>query len=141
MRSRWFGLVIAALAVAMSVWGYAQTDIATAKAAITRPNQRLRMLVSPPRETGHEKPHDFLKPGRIEQITDELDFALRGDEIRSLYAADEVRHRLERNRELLGDLARRSILLGQQLEDLAPGRVGEGSEQRVIHGIDIYTIV
>src|SRR2546430_14806877 len=54
-------------------WGYAQTDIATAKAAITRPNQRLRMLFSFPAEAGHEVPHDFLKHGGIEPIPDELE--------------------------------------------------------------------
>src|SRR5712664_36531 len=111
----------------------------TATAAITRPNQRLRIVFSP--ESGHEIPHDFLKDGGIEPIPDELAFALRGDEIRRFEHAEVVRHRREGNRELLGDLARRSILLCEQLEDLAPRRVGEGSEERVIHGVDIYTIV
>src|SRR6266849_1030673 len=114
-------------------------ETATATAATTRPNQRLRILVSP--EAGHEIPHDFLKDGGIEPIPDELAFSLRGDEIGFLEHAEVMRHRRERHRELLGDLTRGSILLGQQLEDLAPRRVGEGAEERVIHGVDIYTIV
>src|SRR2546422_11212599 len=79
-------------------WGYAQTDIATANAAITRPNQRLRMLVSPPPETGHEKPHDFLKHGGIKPKPDELAFPLLGDGIPPLGTPEGGRHRPERNR-------------------------------------------
>src|SRR2546425_2891717 len=103
----------------------------TATAAITRPNQRLRIVFSP--ESGHEIPHDFLKDGGIEPIPDELAFALGGDEVRRLEHAEVVRHRRERDRELLGDLAGSAILLGQQLEDLAPRWVCEGSEQRIVH--------
>src|SRR6267142_767313 len=109
-------------------------ETAAATAAITRPNQRLRMLFSFPAEAGHEVPHDFLKHGGIEPIPDELPFPLSGDEVRRLEHAEVVRHRCERDRELLGDFPGRPILLGQQLEDLAPRRVSEGSEQRVVHG-------
>src|SRR5882672_1866184 len=109
-------------------------ETAAATAAITRPNQRLRMLFSFPAEAGHEVPHDFLKHGGIEPIPDELPFPLSGDEVRRLEHAEVVRHRCERDRELLGDFPGRPILLGQQLEDLAPRWVSEGSEQRVVHG-------
>src|SRR6266508_2607668 len=114
-------------------------ETATASAAMTRPNQRLRIGCSP--ETGHEVPDDFLKYGGIQPIPDELAFALRGDEVCRLEHAEVVRHRRERDGELLGDLARRAILLGQQLEDLAARRIRQRSKQGVIHEIDIYTII
>src|SRR3989442_14054785 len=98
----------------------------TATAAITRPNQRLRIVFSP--ESGNEVPHDFMKDGGIEAMPDELAFALGGDEVRRPEHAEVVRHRRERHRELLGVLPGSAILRGQQLEDLAPRRVGEGSE-------------
>src|SRR5262245_64170256 len=62
--------------------GYAQIEMATASAAITRPNQRLRIFLSP--ETGHEVPHDFLKDGGIQPIADELPLALGRDQVRCL---------------------------------------------------------
>src|SRR5258705_12045063 len=114
-------------------------DTATATAATTSQNQRLRTLVSLPAEAGHEVPHDFLKDRGIQPIPDELALALGGDEVRRLEHAQVVRHGRERDRELLGDLPRRPILLGQQLEDLAPRGIAEGSEQRIVHGRDIYT--
>src|SRR6266513_5021937 len=116
-------------------------DTATATAAITRPNQRLRMLVSLPAEAGHEVAHDLLKDRRIEPVADELPLALGGDEVRRLQDAEVVRHRRERDRKLLGDLAGSPVPLGQQLEDLAPRRIGEGSEQRIVHGLDIDTTI
>src|ERR1051326_9294441 len=48
--------------------GNAQTDMATASAAATRPNQRLRILS--PSETGHEVPHDFLKDRSEEHMSE-----------------------------------------------------------------------
>src|SRR6266540_2399005 len=187
MRSRWFGLVMAAVAVAMAVWayprlpptmpthfrfdgtpdgfssrlekpsgvpskrkcvgmvggnrGYAHTAMATATAAITRPNQRLRMLLSFPTKAGHEVAHDLLKDGRVQPVADELPFALGGDEVGRLEHAEVVRHRRERDRELLRDLARGEILGGQQLEDLATSRVGQSAKQRILHSRDIYTSI
>src|SRR5438552_10424229 len=116
--------------------GYAQIDIATASAAITRPNQRLRIAFSPVfsrAEAGHEVAHDFLKHSRVEPVADELSLALRGDQICRFEHPEVVRDRRKRDRELFGDLARGAILFGQQLKDLAPGWIGEGAKQRVIH--------
>src|SRR6266480_4628552 len=109
-------------------------ETATATAAITRPNQRLRMLLSFPTKAGHEVAHDLLKDGRVQPVADELPFALGGDEVGRLEHAEMVRHRRERDRELLRDLARGEILGGQQLEDLATRRVGQSAKQRIIHG-------
>src|SRR5687768_17537271 len=123
--------------------GYAQTEIARATTAITRPNQRLRMRfpLSVPAEAGHEVAQDFLKYGRVQPVADELPFALRGHQVRRLEHAEVMRHRRKGDGELLGDLPRGAILLGEELEDPAAGRIGEGTEQRVIHRRDIYTIV
>src|SRR6266566_6489994 len=107
-------------------------ETATATAAITRPNQRLRIVCSP--KAGHEVAHDLLKDGRVQPVADELPFALGGDEVGRLEHAEMVRHRRERDRELLRDLARGKILGGQQLEDLATRRVGQSAKQRIVHG-------
>src|SRR6266566_109834 len=107
-------------------------ETATATAAITRPNQRLRIVCSP--KAGHEVAHDLLKDGRVQPVADELPFALGGDEVGRLEHAEMVRHRRERDRELLRDLARGEILGGEQLEDLATSRVGQSAKQRIIHG-------
>src|SRR5213592_499682 len=85
--------------------GKAQTETAAASAATTRPNQRLRILVSLPAETGHEVPHDFLKDSGIQPVPDELALALGGDEVRRLEHPQVVRHGRERDGELLGELA------------------------------------
>ena len=45
-----------------------------------------------------------------------------------------VRNRRERDRELLREVARRAVALGQELEDAAASGVGEGAEQGVMHG-------
>src|SRR5438552_18602941 len=71
--------------------GYAQIDIATASAAITRPNQRLRMRFSP--KARHEIPHDFLKAGRMQPIPVEPPFALGGVPVARLEHAAVVRPR------------------------------------------------
>src|SRR2546423_14350576 len=112
--------------------GYAQTDMARASAAITRPNQRLRMVLSSA-EAGHEVADDLLKHGRVQPIPDELAFTLGGNEVRTLQHAEVVRYRRERDRELLGDLAGGEIPLGQELEDLPSRRIGQGAEQCVVH--------
>src|SRR5262244_2902467 len=104
-----------------------------ASAAITSPNQRLRMLLSFPAEAGHEVAHDLLEYGRVEPVADVLPLPLRGDEVGRLEHAEVMRHRRKGHRELLGDLARCPILLGQELEDLAARRVGQGTEQGVVH--------
>src|SRR5512145_1701053 len=107
--------------------GYAQIEMATASAAITRPNQRLRIFLSP--EASHEVPHDFLEHGGIQPIPDELSLALGRDQVRRLEHTQVVRDGGKRHRELLGDLARCAILFREELEDLAPSRIGQSAEQ------------
>src|SRR4051812_9878664 len=102
-----------------------------AMAAITRPNQRLRICcpsLSPATKAGHEVPYHLLEDGRVQPVADELPLALRRHEVRRLEDAQVVRHRRERDRELLGDLAGGEILLSQELEDLPSGWVGQGAE-------------
>src|SRR4051812_6793468 len=98
-----------------------------AMAAITRPNQRLRIScpsVLPATKAGHEVPHYLLEDRRVQPVADELPLALARHEVRRLEDAQVVRHRRERDRELLGDLAGGEILLGQELEDLPSRRIG-----------------
>ena len=47
---------------------------------------------------------------------------------------DAIPTRKAMGRSALGDLARGAILFGEQLEDLAPGWIGERAEQGVLHG-------
>src|SRR5437867_8489575 len=115
-------------------------ETATASAATTRPNQRLRigcpppLSVSPRTKAGHEVAHDFLKHGRIQPVANELALALRRDQIRRFQDPQVMRHRRKSDEKLLGDFPGSAILLAQELEDLAPRRVGEGARERVIHG-------
>src|SRR5213075_2070402 len=119
------------VAIAGGRCGHAHTDTPAANAAITMPNQRLRIALSP--EASHEVAHDLLKHGRIQPVADELPLTLGGHEVRRLEHPQVVRDRGESHRELLRDLASRPVFLGQQLENATPRGVGQRPKQGVIH--------
>ena len=62
-----------------------------------------------------------------------LTFPLRGDQAGRPQDAEVMRHGRERYGEALRDLARRPVPLGEQFEDAAPGRIGEGAKQAIVH--------
>src|ERR1700694_1449617 len=76
---------------------------------------------------------DVLKHGRIQLVHDVLAIPLGQNQLRVLQHAEMTRDGSPAGAELLGDLPRGARSGAQKLEDLAPGWVGEGAEDFVIH--------
>src|SRR2546421_512916 len=112
--------------------GKPSADEMTRTCAITRPNQRLRIVLL--REASHEVAHNFLENRGVQAVADELSLTLRGHEVGTFEYAEVVRDRCKRNRESLGDFTGGAVLFGQQLEDFAPRRISESAKQGVFHG-------
>jgi hypothetical protein len=90
----------------------------TATATTTNPIQRLCMSL--PSEPFHQVPHRLVKERGAQPISQELSFPLRRDQAGALEHAHVMRHRRERNRELLGDLTGGQIVVCQKLQYAPP---------------------
>jgi hypothetical protein len=81
-----------------------------------------------------ERPHQLLVNRRVETVHDALPLALGGDETGRAENAQVMGDGGKGHGQLFGDFAGRAVARGEQLEDSAPGRVGQGTEDAVING-------
>src|SRR5687767_16034537 len=104
-----------------------------ATAAATK-NIGSHLRIGPPSRLGpvEEMFDDFVEHRRVELVANVLSVALRKDEVAVAEDTEVPRHRGPRGREAIRDLARGTRPGTQQLQYLAPRRVGERAED-IVH--------